>query len=274
METNKKIKLPSPITGFLLAVSFLTRIRVNPGSEFDRADWNWAAVFFPFCGYLIGFFAVIPLFLIVNATRSGYYLDMYMLSAPVWYMIISEWMSRMLHLDGFCDCCDAFTAVRSTPEQRLEIMKDPHPGAGGIGGTVLLFLGKALFLYLIVLKFYFRSDKYILIFATFIFIPVLARFAMLALAAIGDYPRKTGAGACLVGKLSIFAVIAAALFLVPMYWLFTPPVLLALFCILTLLIVYWKDRATSLLGGVTGDVLGACCETAELAAAAIFFYAL
>ena len=272
-EDIRKIWL-APVTGFLLALSFLTRIPVNPGRNFTTADWNWAAVFFPFCGYVIGVAATIPLYLIIVLTRSSTVLDMYLLTVPVWYLIVSAWMSRMLHLDGFCDCCDAFTAVRSTPEQRLEIMKDPHPGAGGVGGTVLLLFGKGLFLFLIVMKFYFNSDKYLLIFASFIMIPVLARFAMLVLAATGKYPRETGAGAGLIGKLLFPAVIGGVLFLLPMYWLFEPAVLLSQLCVLGLVVVYWRNRSTVLLGGVTGDVLGACCESAELAAAAVFLYSL
>jgi adenosylcobinamide-GDP ribazoletransferase len=47
-----------------------------------------------------------------------------------------------LHLDGLADCCDGLLASTSV-ERRLEIMKDPHVGAFGVIGLVLLLMLKA-----------------------------------------------------------------------------------------------------------------------------------
>jgi adenosylcobinamide-GDP ribazoletransferase len=50
-----------------------------------------------------------------------------------------------LHLDGLADCCDGLLAS-VTPERRLEIMKDPHVGAFGVIGLVLILFLKAVVL--------------------------------------------------------------------------------------------------------------------------------
>ncbi|MDR2501774.1 MAG: adenosylcobinamide-GDP ribazoletransferase [Oscillospiraceae bacterium] len=41
-----------------------------------------------------------------------------------------------IHLDGFCDTCDAL-ASHAAPERRREILKDPHTGAFAVIGVVI-----------------------------------------------------------------------------------------------------------------------------------------
>lgn len=50
-----------------------------------------------------------------------------------------------IHMDGFCDTCDAL-ACHGTPERRREILKDPHAGAFaivGAGAYLLLYFSLA-----------------------------------------------------------------------------------------------------------------------------------
>ena len=49
--------------------------------------------------------------------------------------------TRFLHLDGFMDCMDGFWGGHNS-ERRLEIMKDPHVGAFGTVGVIVLLLIK------------------------------------------------------------------------------------------------------------------------------------
>ncbi len=46
-----------------------------------------------------------------------------------------------LHLDGLADCFDGMFHA-SNPERRLQIMKDPHTGAFGVIGLILVLLIK------------------------------------------------------------------------------------------------------------------------------------
>jgi len=56
--------------------------------------------------------------------------------------------------------------------------------------------------------------------------------------------------------------------------IYLPPHAFALsFFFSAFVIFYWKIKSTSKIGGVTGDVLGACCETTELAVAFAFLIA-
>src|SRR5439155_7026639 len=63
------------------------------------------------------------------------------------FLVLLLWViaTGALHIDGFCDLCDALFGG-PTPEERLQIMKDPHVGAFGLAGVVLLLLGKFVLL--------------------------------------------------------------------------------------------------------------------------------
>src|SRR6185369_12064933 len=59
------------------------------------------------------------------------------------FLVLVFWvvLTGVLHVDGFTDLCDGLPGGH-TPEDRLRIMKDPHVGAFGLAGGVLLLLGK------------------------------------------------------------------------------------------------------------------------------------
>ena len=63
-----------------------------------------------------------------------------LLTAAVVLFVLSA-VTRGLHLDGLMDVCDGIFGGH-TPERRLEIMKDPHVGAFGVVGLVLILLLK------------------------------------------------------------------------------------------------------------------------------------
>lgn len=269
---NQEKKLPSvkkifaPFFGFILALSFLTRFPIKPKCLDDDFVWKWSVAFYPFCGYILGFFAVAPIFLVIYFFRSLYNLPLLLFSI-FYYVAVLEWLTRMLHFDGFCDCCDAFTAVVSK-ERRLEIMKDPHVGSSALGGAVLLVTGKLFALcWLANIIYTITNHNRMQIVIYMLAMPVFGRFAMLCLAAMGRYPRETGTGAKIVGKVPFFALIFALITLIPLL-IYLPAYTFALcFFFVAFVIFYWKIKSSSKIGGVTGDVLGACCETAELAAA-------
>jgi adenosylcobinamide-GDP ribazoletransferase len=198
-----------------------------------------------------------------------------MIFSNFYYVAVLEWLTRMLHFDGFCDCCDAFSAI-AEKEKRLQIMKDPHVGSSAVCGGGLLIMGK-LFALCWLTNFNFKTSSLPEMMQIVVFmlaIPVFGRFAMLCLAAIGRYPRKTGTGVKIVGKVPFFALIFALITLVPLL-IYLPGYSFALcFFFVAFTIFYWKIKASLKIGGVTGDVLGACCETAELAAAFGFLISL
>ena len=80
------------------------------------------------------------------------------LTTPFFYVAILYWMNRMLHLDGFCDCCDAFSAMTASKEKRLEIMKDPRVGSSAAGAAILLIAGKIFMMFVIIWQYVYIGD--------------------------------------------------------------------------------------------------------------------
>jgi cobalamin synthase len=173
-------KALAPLSGLLLASSFLSRLPAPGLVDWeDKRVWSWSFAFYPLCGYGLGAFAALPLLLLIPLP---YFDSLPMLSA-VFYLALLEWATRFLHFDGFCDCCDAFSAMTLSPERRLEIMKDPHVGSSAVGGGVLLLICKAVVLYMIAYKGVLVYNALLLSFALLVAIPALARLTMLTLAA-------------------------------------------------------------------------------------------
>jgi adenosylcobinamide-GDP ribazoletransferase len=194
--------------------------------------------------------------------------------SAVAYVALSAWMTRMFHLDGFCDACDAFTSMAATPAERLEIMKDPHPGAAAVCASIILILTKFTLIFTIILNQTTMTDgdapiawKPLALAGALISIPVVARFAMTLLAWLGTYPRKNGTGRQVIEKTGFAQVAAAAATLLPLAIILSPWRMLAVLAAAVIAAIHWLRKSDKLLGGVTGDILGACCETAECAVA-------
>lgn len=287
MEENCEKKIPvalAPFNGLLIAISFMTRIPVKP-MGFDDLSWKWSTAFFPFCGFLIGSLAVTPL--IATLTVSAPMNNMALLFVtPIYYIIICAWLTRLLHLDGFCDCCDAFSAMTTKNEDRLGIMKDPHVGSSATGAAVILYISKAQILYLMVSRRAFIEGDVTRVIMTLVAIPVIARLMVLCLAAFSKYPREKGTAKTIVGNVPWYSLLVGLLTLVPLMIINSPFLhqyrgksltelilfllinsrLVLPICLSILVTMYWRIKANDKLGGVTGDVLGACCETVEVAA--------
>ncbi len=272
------------IKPILLAFSLLTRIPVRTG-EAGESDWGRSAGYFPLCGYVLAALAAIPFMLLSYFSDNAIAI---IVIGDFIFVAGVAWMTGMLHIDGFCDSCDAFTSMSASKEDRLKIMKDPHPGTAAVAYLIFLILGKLImvfFLIFIAEKFmseFFMSHfkgstvhnitvlKICLALGVLVFLSattVIARFAMVFLAAISRYPREKGTGAVIVGKVPVSALIIGAIWLLPL-GLMIPYKNLGLALLLAgLVMMYWKFKADRLLGGVTGDILGACCESVELAVA-------
>ncbi len=240
---------------FLVALALLTIIPVRFRTLPAPAAVARARFWFPVVGLLLGSaLGAIPALLnpwlwLVNLTA---------------FLTLAAWvvLTGALHLDGFCDLCDGLFGGR-TPEDRLRILKDPHLGTYGLAGGVLLLLGKFLALQEALLLVPERTPWLV---AAAV---VVGRCLALCLAAGARYPRPEGTGkavieACQWWEAPLFAAVAAgaAFVAVPSVWaaaLVVPPLVAVL--LLRLL-------CGRLLGGVTGDCLGAAIELSELLALA------
>jgi adenosylcobinamide-GDP ribazoletransferase len=150
-------------------------------------------------------------------------------------------------------------------------MKDSATGAFGVIGLVLTLLVKIAGI-AGVLELVGKADsETISLFVLAIaFVPAASRWAMTLLAWRSSYPRDSGTGHPFVGKISISRLVAGFVLLVPIVLVVLKGVsqlsaIIILFVAILLPSIWLRFRAHRLLGGVTGDVLGASCEFSEAA---------
>ncbi len=210
------------------------------------------AVFFPLAGWVIG---------LAMAAAAWFFFRVGInpLPAAVLLVIMEAFLTRGLHLDGVADLFDGLGGG-STPEKRLAIMKDSATGAFGAAGLILTLglKGAALSSLLSPAQSSPAILKTLVLLAV---VPAAARWAMLTLAWKSHYPRLIGTGHVFVGQITIKQVLLASLFLLPAVVTGSPILIILLCCQLPALVL--RYQAHKLLGGVTGDVLGASCEIAE-----------
>ncbi len=94
-----------------------------------RVDWEekalaWALCFFPLVGVVIG--AVLYGWMVLAE-----FLHMGPALFAAIALLLPIALSGGIHLDGFCDTCDALSSHQSR-ERKLEILKDSHTGAFAI----------------------------------------------------------------------------------------------------------------------------------------------
>ena len=221
-----------------------------------RVDWekkalSWALCWFPLVGLAVG--AVLWLWLALAG-----WLGFGVVFTAALALLLPIALSGGIHLDGFCDTCDALSSHQSR-ERKLEIMADPHVGAFAVQGCGLLLL----------LTFGLwcqaeRTDGGL--WAALLLVPVLSRglsaFAALTLpnargggllaAVTGE--RRRGRWLPLCGALLCAAGLAV---LKPGYLWIGGAALLALW--------YYEKTAKREFGGTTGDLAGWFLQLCELA---------
>lgn len=102
-----------------------------PMVEWDKKSLSWALCWFPLVGAAIG--AVLLGWLLLAR-----WLGLTALAAAG-AVLLPIALSGGIHLDGFCDTCDALNSHQSR-ERKLEILKDSHTGAFAIICCALLLI--------------------------------------------------------------------------------------------------------------------------------------
>lgn len=238
----------SPFHAVALALSFLTVIPVPSRWLGGIGPIDLARSFscFPLIGLLLGAVASLP---VASFAQRGTPL----LHAALIVALLCL-LTRALHLDGLADVADGFGGGY-TPERRLEIMKDSRTGSFGV----------AAILFIVLLKI--AALDSLLEHGLLGAIPLgttLSRFAMVATAYRSPYARKEGGlGKSFVEHISTRHLgVAWILTFTLSIWLSG---LMALGAIVAILILVALTRLISrrMIGGVTGDVLGAVNEASE-----------
>jgi adenosylcobinamide-GDP ribazoletransferase len=246
----------------LFAISFLTILPCDPG-KVSEEDINRSSVFFPVAGWVVGLILAAVSWLLVSVGMSS-------LLAAICIVSCEAWITRGLHLDGVADLLDGFGGGYES-ERRLVIMKDSAIGAFGVTGIVLTLLVKiAGVTGVLKLVSEGSSEMLPLLVLVIAFVPAASRWAMTFLAWRSSYPRESGTGHPFVGKITVWRLAAGFIFLLPVFLVALKSVsqlsaIILIFLAILLPSIWLRFRAHHLLGGVTGDVLGASCEFSEAA---------
>ena len=238
-------------TELRLAISFLTILPVidqRPASEETvAASFAW----FPIVGFLIGVALVGEDWLLAHVFAQVIRSVLIVISLTV--------ITGAVHLDGLADTADALGAGRDR-DRALDILRDSRVGT--FGASAIFF---DLTLKILALSTLAGPRRY----AALIIAPTLARFAMVMVGIGIPYLRESGAGTAFLNSQSlgwrrrvavIFLIIDCAILVSPFRTVGVLAVSIALLIAFLMHLFYRRW-----LGGVTGDLIGACGEVIEIA---------
>ena len=232
------------------AITFLTILPLPSAWCGGQDDMARSLTWFPVVGLFIGIaVAAIDHFLLFLCGSPA------VTSAITVVILVAA--SGGLHLDGLGDSADAFMSSRGR-ERMLEIMKDSCCGPMAVYAIVAVILLK--FTALAALPQQLRSGVIILT-------PVAGRCAIVINNVVLTYARSDGGLATITNSSSrSWQAYAALLLLLLSSLLFTGTIVtaLAITAGTAVFSLLFASRCRRILGGLTGDTLGAVCELAEL----------
>ena len=222
-----------------------------------RVDWekkalSWALCWFPLVGLFIG--AALRLWLAL-----AHWLGFGAVFTAAFALLLPIALSGGIHLDGFCDTCDALSSHQSR-EKKLEILKDSHTGAFAI-----ICCGLYLLVFFAAWCQVEAAGRTALVLGLG---PVLSRSLSGLFAVTLPNARGTGLLATFTGPmdaakarvvLAVWAIAAAAAMVFLSPWTGVGVLAgAALAC------VYYVATAKRQFGGVTGDLAGFFLQLCEL----------
>ena len=241
-----KAELPA----FLLALQFLTRLRLPVAVDYAPDAMRDSPRWYPGVGVVIGAVAAVvywgaaglftPLLAALIATAAGVIL------------------TGALHEDGFADACDGLGGNR--PRERvLEIMRDSRIGTYGVLGLGLMIGGKVAAL---------AAMPVVAVPLVLIAGHAASRASVLWAMASSDYVRDQGSASVVAGgvnqRAAVTALLTTIVALLPL--LFVLPVAALVVGLAGLAAGHFamRRRFETRLGGYTGDCLGAVQQCSEI----------
>jgi adenosylcobinamide-GDP ribazoletransferase len=218
------------------------RLSLPKEKEFARS-----MAFFPLAGLVIGLLLAL-----------GYYLLSFLFPNPLVLLLtigLLALLTRGLHLDGFADTLDGL-ASGGTKEKILEVMRDSRIGAFGVIGLILLIGAK----YLALDQISNSSIYYWLI-----LMAVVGRNSMVLVCYRSPYARSSeGLAKPFLENLRTREVLISSALTFGIAFLLIGVKGIAISLGIGLFSLGYRLFFLKKLGGVTGDILGAANELAEL----------
>jgi adenosylcobinamide-GDP ribazoletransferase len=233
-----------------LAFAFLTRLPIR-GTVAAR-PLAAAVRCFPLVGVVVGLGGGLVYVL-------GLALGLPPLGAALIAIVATGVLTGALHEDGLADSADGLVGGQDR-ERRLAIMSDSRIGSYGVLALILSVLGRASLL---------AALPAAHAIAALIGAHALARAAMALVMARGTPAKSKGLGAAAGKPVESDALVALAIAAI-LAWIALGPVAAAVALAATLAIAWGMARlARRLIGGYSGDILGAIEQLAEIAILAV-----
>jgi adenosylcobinamide-GDP ribazoletransferase len=232
------------MSALVLAIRYLTIVPV-PGGRHAAAGLGRSAPWFPVVGAGIGLLLVITDRLTARVFPSWVSA---VLTVSVWKAITGG-----LHLDGVADCLDGLAG--RDREQRLAIMRDSRIGSFGAAGLVLLLLLEVV----AVAELPAFARWRVLLVA-----PVIARAVPPVLARLFGAARTDGQGAAFIAGVGTVGAALALVVATLVAFVALGPAGVTATALALGVVAAGAVFLSRRLGGLTGDVLGAAVEGAEV----------
>ncbi len=227
------------MSGLVAAAGFLTRIPVpqRPDALGRAAPW------FPVVGLVVG--------LVLAGVYSAAY---QVLPSPLASLIaisVGLLLTGAFHEDGLADTADAFGSG-ATGDRALEIMRDSRLGTYGTAALSISIVWRVLAV---------GSLGPEIALAGLVVAHSLGRAGAITLMVLAPPARSDGLGVLAIGRRGALVGVLFALLVsgAALGWWAIPGLVLV-----GIGVWWWRRASLSKVGGITGDVLGACEQTGEV----------
>ncbi len=233
------------MTSFLLSLQFLTIIPIRI-RHFEERKMAHAAMFFPAVGCILG---ILLAFMYGACLRCGFS----PLASSTVCVVALIILTGGMHLDGLADTLDAIGSSKDR-QTMLAIMREPATGALGAVGLVCVIISKIVFLSEIPHEF---------VPAALIFMTTFSRWSQVLIITCFPYARKDGKASVFSKGRSPRLCAAATIFTILAAIILRPALGLVVFCLAGCFSYFCAKTINRMIGGYTGDTLGAVTETTE-----------
>ncbi|MCI0411274.1 adenosylcobinamide-GDP ribazoletransferase [bacterium] len=237
------------MNSFLLALQFLTVIRIPRMVDYRPEDFSSSLRWFFLIGLLIG-----SIQWILSWAGLKYHFPVDLLAPLV--LVAGLILTGGLHLDGMADSADGFGAGTDR-ESVLRIMKDDRIGVYGIAAIVL-----TLYVKIIAISYVLKAGQVCVILLS----PMLCRALLSVTCTLLPYARSEGTGKAFAeGNFFKHAFPSLFLCVAIQFSFFRFPGLYVFGIVCLVGLLFW-GYCYGRIRGFTGDTLGAQCEVTEIAA--------
>lgn len=231
------------MSGLILAIQFLTRLPLNIMIDWNSENLRKSTLFFPLVGLIIGLisYGVYYIMSFINSDVAAVF--------TVFTLIV---ITGGLHLDGLSDTCDGFFSNKSR-EDIMEIMKDSRVGAFGVIALIVIILLKYVLIN--------NMDQNIFIFLVFSI--GNSRAVQVFNLAFRRQARKDGIGKMFSESKPKKTAVLGILIYIVFAGIININILIP-FIVTFLFMDLFARYSYKVIGGVSGDVLGAMAELGEI----------